>query len=71
MNILECLPEREQKIIILRYGLFGERVHTLIEIGVIFDISRERIRQIEAKAIRRLRHPKFSKILKNFLPSSV
>jgi len=55
-NMLEALPMREQEIICLRFGLRGRETHTLEDIGVILKLSRERVRQIEARALTRLRH---------------
>ena len=63
-KFLKELQPREEKVIRLRYGLVDGRVRTLEEVGKMFDVTRERIRQIEAKAIRRLRHPARQKILK-------
>jgi RNA polymerase primary sigma factor len=57
MEVMNALTEREAKILILRFGLGGERQHTLKELGEIFDITRERIRQIQKGALRKLRHP--------------
>ena len=67
MTVLDTLSPREVKIIRLRYGLEDGRCHTLEEVGNEFDVTRERIRQIEAKALRKLRHPSRSKKLKDFL----
>ncbi len=66
-NILNTLTPREAEVIRLRYGLIDGRTKTLEEVGKIFDITRERIRQIEAKALRKLRHPSRSKTLKDYL----
>lgn len=66
-NVLETLSPREREVLILRFGLDDERERTLEEVGKIFNITRERIRQIEAKALRKLRHPARSKKLKDFL----
>lgn len=65
--VLETLSEREAKVLRLRFGLDDERARTLEEVGKEFDVTRERIRQIEAKALRKLRHPSRSKKLKDFL----
>ena len=67
--ILETLPVREQKVLRMRFGLDDGYTHTLEEVGYVFKVTRERIRQIEAKAIRRLRHPSKMKKLKDFLDS--
>lgn len=64
---LDVLSDRERKIIQMRYGIGGERVHTLEEVGAEFSVTRERIRQIEAKALARLRKHKDSSKLVNFL----
>jgi len=66
-EILEGLSPREREIIILRFGLGGERAHTLEEVGKHFNVTRERIRQIEAKALRKLRHPSRAKKLREYL----
>ncbi|MFR1324202.1 MAG: RNA polymerase sigma factor RpoD [Ezakiella massiliensis] len=66
-STLSLLTEREQKVIRLRFGLDDGKVRTLEEVGKVFDVTRERIRQIEAKALRKLRHPKRSEKLKDFL----
>ncbi len=66
-NALESLTERERQVIILRFGLEDGRARTLEEVGKEFNVTRERIRQIEAKALRKLRHPSRSKRLKDFL----
>ena len=65
--VLETLFEREAKVLRLRFGLDDGRARTLEEVGKEFDVTRERIRQIEAKALRKLRHPSRSKKLKDFL----
>ncbi len=64
---LDTLTEREAKVLILRFGLKDGRPRTLEEVGEIFQVTRERIRQIEAKALRKLRHPTRSKKLKDFI----
>lgn len=61
------MTEREQKVIRLRYGLGDGRPRTLEEVGKEFHVTRERIRQIEAKALRKLRHPSRSRVLKDYL----
>ena len=66
-EVLETLTEREQKVLILRFGLEDGRSRTLEEVGKEFNVTRERIRQIEAKALRKLRHPSRSKKLKDYL----
>ncbi|MFP3844851.1 RNA polymerase sigma factor RpoD [Priestia filamentosa] len=66
-DVLDTLPAREENILRLRYGLDDGRTRTLGELGKIFGVTRERIRQIEAKALRKLRHPRRSKQLKDFL----
>lgn len=65
-KLLDTLTEREQKVLILRFGLTDGRTRTLEEVGKEFNVTRERIRQIEAKALRKLRHPSRSKHLKGF-----
>jgi RNA polymerase primary sigma factor len=67
VDVLETLTEREQKVLRLRFGLDDGRARTLEEVGKEFDVTRERIRQIEAKALRKLRHPSRSKKLKDYL----
>ncbi|MBE6020822.1 MAG: RNA polymerase sigma factor RpoD [Clostridiales bacterium] len=67
MEVLDTLTEREQKVLKLRFGLEDGRARTLEEVGKQFDVTRERIRQIEAKALRKLRHPSRSKKLKDYL----
>jgi RNA polymerase primary sigma factor len=64
---LQKLPERERKIIQLRYGLHDGRYRTLEEVGREFGITRERIRQIEAKVLRKLRHPHYGRSLRSYL----
>ena len=67
IEVLDTLTEREQKVLRLRFGLEDGRARTLEEVGKRFDVTRERIRQIEAKALRKLRHPSRSKKLKDYL----
>nr|WP_288826657.1 RNA polymerase sigma factor RpoD [uncultured Clostridium sp.] len=67
MEVLDTLTEREQKVLKLRFGLNDGRPRTLEEVGKEFNVTRERIRQIEAKALRKLRHPSRSKKLKDYL----
>ena len=67
VEVLNTLTEREQKVLKLRFGLEDGRARTLEEVGKEFDVTRERIRQIEAKALRKLRHPTRSKKLKDYL----
>jgi RNA polymerase primary sigma factor len=67
VEVLDTLTEREQKVLKLRFGLEDGRARTLEEVGREFDVTRERIRQIEAKALRKLRHPSRSKKLKDYL----
>lgn len=67
IEVLDTLTEREQKVLRLRFGLDDGRARTLEEVGKKFDVTRERIRQIEAKALRKLRHPSRSKKLKDYL----
>ncbi|QJC33308.1 RNA polymerase sigma factor RpoD [Enterobacteriaceae endosymbiont of Donacia clavipes] len=66
-NILASLTPREAKVLRMRFGIDMNSDHTLEEVGKQFDVTRERIRQIEAKALRKLRHPSRSEILKSFL----
>jgi RNA polymerase primary sigma factor len=66
-EVLESLTPREEKVLRLRFGLDDGRARTLEEVGQVFGVTRERIRQIEAKALRKLRHPSRSKKLKDFL----
>ena len=66
-NVLDTLTPREEKVLMLRFGLEDGRSRTLEEVGKEFNVTRERIRQIEAKALRKLRHPSRSKKLKDFL----
>ena len=66
-EVLKTLTPREAKVLMLRFGLEGGHPHTLEEVGKEFDVTRERIRQIEAKALRKLRHPSRSKKLKDYM----
>ena len=67
VEVLGTLTDREQKVLELRFGLYDGRARTLEEVGKEFNVTRERIRQIEAKALRKLRHPSRSKKLKDYL----
>ena len=67
IEVLLTLTDREQKVLRLRFGLDDGRPRTLEEVGREFNVTRERIRQIEAKALRKLRHPSRSKKLKDYL----
>ena len=67
INVLDTLTPREEKVLRLRFGLDDGRARTLEEVGKEFDVTRERIRQIEAKALRKLRHPSRSKKLRDYL----
>ena len=67
MDVLKTLTPREEKVLKLRFGIEDGRTRTLEEVGREFNVTRERIRQIEAKALRKLRHPSRSKRLKDFI----
>ncbi len=67
IEVLDTLTDREEKVLRLRFGLDDGRARTLEEVGKEFNVTRERIRQIEAKALRKLRHPSRSKKLKDYL----
>ena len=67
ISVLDTLTDRERKVLALRFGLDDGRTRTLEEVGQAFDVTRERIRQIEAKALRKLKHPSRSKKLRDFL----
>ena len=67
IEVLNTLTDREQKVLKMRFGLYDGRARTLEEVGKEFGVTRERIRQIEAKALRRLRHPSKSKKLKDYM----
>jgi len=66
-EVLSTLPDKEQKVLRMRFGLDDGYSHTLEEVGYVFNVTRERIRQIEAKALRRLKHPTRSKKLRDYL----
>ena len=65
-EVLQTLTEREQKILVLRFGLEDGHARTLEEVGQLFNVTRERIRQIEEKALRKMRHPSRSRKLKDY-----
>ena len=65
--MLDTLTAREQQVLILRFGLEDGRMRTLEEVGAYFNVTRERIRQIEAKALRKLRHPSRGRLLSGYL----
>jgi RNA polymerase primary sigma factor len=65
-EVLDKLTPRERRVLELRFGIGGKSDHTLEELGQDFEISRERIRQIEAKALRKLRHPSLADALRDF-----
>ena len=67
LEVLKTLTPREERVLSLRFGLEDGHPRTLEEVGKEFNVTRERIRQIEAKALRKLRHPSRSKKLKDFL----
>ena len=66
-SVLETLTEKEKKVLELRYGLFGGKIKTLEEIGKEFHVTRERVRQIETKAIQKLSQPFVARRLKDYL----
>lgn len=66
-EVMQTLTDREKKVLSLRFGLEDGRSRTLEEVGKEFHVTRERIRQIEAKALRKLRHPSRSRKLKDYL----
>ena len=66
-RVLSTLTPREEKVLKMRFGIDEKADHTLEEVGQNFDVTRERIRQIEAKALRKLRHPTRSRKLKSFI----
>jgi RNA polymerase primary sigma factor len=66
-SVLNTLTERERKILVLRFGIIDGSAHTLEEVGDVFKVTRERVRQIEAKALKKLRHPTRSRKLHTFL----
>ena len=65
--VLATLSPREEKVLKMRFGIGEQSNHTLEEVGQDFEVTRERIRQIEAKALRKLRHPSRSRLLKSFV----
>ncbi len=70
-DVLATLTEREKKVLRLRFGIGDGYPRTLEEVGAVFKVTRERVRQIEAKALRKLRHPTRSRKLKNFLAMGI
>jgi RNA polymerase primary sigma factor len=70
-DVLSSLTEREKRVLQLRFGVGDGYSRTLEEVGTIFKVTRERVRQIEAKALRKLRHPTRSRRLKNFIDLSL
>ena len=68
-DILDSLTQREAKVLRMRFGIEMSTDHTLEEVGTQFDVTRERIRQIEAKALRKLKHPSRSDKLRSFIDS--
>jgi RNA polymerase primary sigma factor len=66
-DVLDTLTDRESRVLRLRFGLLGGRSHTLEEVGQEFGVTRERIRQIEAKALRKIRDPSRSRVLRDYL----
>ena len=68
-EVLSSLPEREQEVLKMRFGLEDGYTLTLEEVGLYFEVTRERIRQIEAKALRRLRHPRRASGLRDYIES--
>jgi RNA polymerase primary sigma factor len=69
-SVLRKLSPREERIIRMRFGFEDGNPHTLEEVGQVFAVTRERIRQIEAKALRKLRHPSHSNLVRTFLEGS-
>ncbi len=67
VEVLDTLTPREKRVLELRFGIKDGKARTLEEVGREFDVTRERIRQIEAKALRKLKHPSRSKKLKDYL----
>jgi RNA polymerase primary sigma factor len=70
LKVLQTLTPREERVLRKRFGIGVDTAHTLEEVGHDFDVTRERVRQIEAKALRKLRHPSRSKLLRSFAESS-
>lgn len=66
-EVLDTLTDREENVLRLRFGLDDGKMRTLEDVGKVFNVTRERIRQIEAKALRKLRHPSRSKQLRDFV----
>src|SRR5262249_8448401 len=66
-GVLASVTPREERVLRMRYGIGMNKEHTLEEVGKLFSVSRERIRQIEAKALRKLKHPSRSRVLRSFL----
>jgi RNA polymerase primary sigma factor len=66
-RVLACVTPREERVLRMRFGIGMNKEHTLEEVGQQFSVTRERIRQIEAKALRKLKHPSRSRVLRSFL----
>ena len=66
-EVLDTLTDREENVLRLRFGLDDGKMRTLEDVGKVFNVTRERIRQIEAKALRKLRQPSRSKLLRDFI----
>jgi RNA polymerase sigma factor (sigma-70 family) len=68
LDVLSTMPNREAEVLLMRFGINHDKDHTLDEVGNSYGVTRERIRQIEARALRRIRHPRRARVLAKFLP---